>query len=140
MRFPEINRALWRSASRQAHLAATAAIGHRYPVAVIDAPGFVLLALPLAGSLYIMTGLARRLATAGLRWSTGHPARPTLLALAACPAPRASAASGRCTASSAAGSRLPDGGRRRLRRGGWRDGYLGWARLPPSNRMTSAFM
>src|SRR5450631_2361056 len=110
MRFPEINRALWRSASRQAHLAATAAIGHRYPVAVIDAPGFVLLALPLAGALYIMTGLARRLATAGLRWSTGHPGRRTLLALAACPAPWASAASGRCKASSA-GWKPPPGRR-----------------------------
>jgi hypothetical protein len=79
MLFPEINRALWRPASRQAHLAATAAIGHRYPVAVIDAHGFVLLALSPAGSLYIMTGLARRLTTTGPRWSTGHPARRTLL-------------------------------------------------------------
>ena len=81
LRFPEINRALWRSASRQAHLAAAAAISHRYPVAVVDALGFALLALSLAGSLYIVTGLARRLTTAGLRWSAGHPARRTLLAL-----------------------------------------------------------
>ena len=86
LRFPAINRALWRSASWQAHLMATALTGHRYAMATIDAIGAALLILPLAGSLYIVTGLARRLATVGLRWSAGRPARrvPAAVAGLAC--------------------------------------------------------
>jgi hypothetical protein len=38
--------------------------------------------LSLAGSLYIIIGLARRLAITGLRWSAGHPARRLLAATA----------------------------------------------------------
>jgi hypothetical protein len=34
------------------------------------------------GSLYIVTGLARRLTAAGLRWSAGRPARRLLAAAA----------------------------------------------------------
>ena len=41
-----------------------------------------MLALSLAGSLYVVIGLARRLATLGLRWSAGGPARRLLVALA----------------------------------------------------------
>jgi putative peptide zinc metalloprotease protein len=77
---PEINRALWRSGSRQAHLLSTAFADHRYAMVAVDAIGFVLLALPLAGSLYITIGLTRRVATAGLRWSAGRPARRLLVA------------------------------------------------------------
>jgi putative peptide zinc metalloprotease protein len=80
LHLPGINRALWRAGSRQAHLMATAAIGHRYATAAIDAVGFALLALSFAGSLYIAIGLARRAATAGLRWSGGHRGRRLLLA------------------------------------------------------------
>ena len=83
LHFPTINRALWRSAAWQAHLMATALTAHRYPMATIDAIGTTLLILPLAGSLYIMTGLARRATTTGLRWSAGHPARRVLAAAAA---------------------------------------------------------
>jgi hypothetical protein len=36
--------------------------------------------LSLAGSLYIMVGLARRLAVTGLRWSAGRPGRRLLAA------------------------------------------------------------
>ena len=61
---------------------ATAITGHRYAMAAADAIGAALLILPLAGSLYIVTGLARRAATAGLRWSAGHPARRLLAAAA----------------------------------------------------------
>ena len=82
LHLPGINRALWRAASRQAHLASTAAAGHDYAMAAVDAIGVALLALSLAGSLYIVIGLARRLATAGLRWSAGQPARRLLAALA----------------------------------------------------------
>ena len=35
--FPEIGRALWRSASQQAHLTAAAAGGHRYAMAALGA-------------------------------------------------------------------------------------------------------
>jgi putative peptide zinc metalloprotease protein len=82
LHLPGINRALWRSASRQAHLASIAAAGHDFAMAAVDAIGAVLLALSLAGSLYIVIGLARRLTTAGLRWSAGHPTRRLLAALA----------------------------------------------------------
>jgi hypothetical protein len=47
-------------------------------VAAVDAIGVALLALALAGSPYIVTGLARRDAAAGVRWSAGHRARRLL--------------------------------------------------------------
>ena len=61
---------------------AAALTGHRYAMATVDAIGAALLILPLAGSLSIVAGLARRATTAGLRWSTGHPARRILAAVA----------------------------------------------------------
>ncbi len=82
LHLPGINRALWRSGSRQAQLLSAAIGGHQYAMAAVDAAGFALLALSFAGSAYIMTGLARRLAATGLRWSAGHPARRLLLAVA----------------------------------------------------------
>ena len=59
-----------------------AAAGHHYAMAAVDAIGAALVILSLAGSLYIVTGLARRLAAAGLRWSAGRPARRLLAAAA----------------------------------------------------------
>ncbi|MGP7999163.1 MAG: hypothetical protein ACLPKI_17875 [Streptosporangiaceae bacterium] len=82
LHLPEVNRALWRAARRQAHLLATALAAHSYPTAVLDVLGIALLALSLAGTLYIVTGLARRLAIAGLRWSAGQPGRRILAAVA----------------------------------------------------------
>ena len=82
LHLPQINRALWQSGSRQAHLLATALDGHRYPMAAIDVLGIALIALSLAGSLYILTGLARRAVITGLRWSAGRPARGVLAAVA----------------------------------------------------------
>jgi putative peptide zinc metalloprotease protein len=79
---PQVNRALWRSASLQAQLMSAAVAGHRYAVATVDAVGVTLVTLSLAGSLYIATGLARRAVTVGRRWSAGRPAR-RLLASAA---------------------------------------------------------
>jgi putative peptide zinc metalloprotease protein len=79
---PQVNRALWRSASLQAQLMTAAAAGHRYAVAAVDAVGVALVALSLAGSFYLVTGLARRLATAGLRWSAGRLGRRLLAAAA----------------------------------------------------------
>lgn len=66
----------------QAHLASAAVAHHGYAMATVYAIGIVLLALSLAGSLYIVIGLARRLTAMGLRWSAGRPARRLLVALA----------------------------------------------------------
>jgi putative peptide zinc metalloprotease protein len=82
LHLPEVNRAFWRSVSMQAHLMATAAIRHDYPMAAVDAIGAVLIAFSLAGTLYIATGLARRAVTLGLRWSAGRPARRLVAAVA----------------------------------------------------------
>ena len=61
----------------------TAAIGgHRYATAAVDAVGAALVALSFAGSLYLLTGLARRLIAVGLRWPAGRPARRLLAAAA----------------------------------------------------------
>jgi putative peptide zinc metalloprotease protein len=80
---PQINRALWRATSLQAHLMATAVTAGHYAVAAVDAIGVALSALPIAGSLYVVTGLARRAATMGLRWSAGRPIRRLLVTAAA---------------------------------------------------------
>jgi putative peptide zinc metalloprotease protein len=82
LHLPAVNRALWRSVSLQAHLMTAAAGGHRYAQAAVDAVGATLILLSLAGSAYLVTGLVRRLATAGLRWSAGRPARRLLAAAA----------------------------------------------------------
>ncbi len=79
---PQINRALWRSGGQQAHLMSTAVGDHRYAMAAVAVIGVALLALSLAGSLYIFIGLVRRLATVGLRWSAGRPARRLMVAVA----------------------------------------------------------
>ena len=75
---PAVNRALWNSASLQAHLMTAAVHGHRYAMAAVDAIGIALVTLSLAGSLYVVTGLARRLTVLGRRWSAGRPARRLL--------------------------------------------------------------
>ena len=78
LHLPAVDRALWRSASLQAHLMTAAVHGHRYAMAAVDAIGIALVTLSLAGSLYIVTGLARRLTALGRRWSAGRPARRLL--------------------------------------------------------------
>ena len=83
LHLPAVDRALWRSASMQAHLMTAAAAGHRYAVAVVDAIDIALVTLSLAGSLYIVAGLARRLTVLGRRWSAGRPARRLLAGAAA---------------------------------------------------------
>ncbi len=79
---PAADRALWRLASLQAHLMTAAAAGHGYAMAAVDAIDIALVALPLAGSPYVVTGLARRLTALGRRWSAGRPARRLLAAAA----------------------------------------------------------
>jgi putative peptide zinc metalloprotease protein len=92
LRLPAINRALWRSGTRQAHLMSGAAAGHHYAMAAVDALGVALLALSLLGSLYIVIGLARRLGILGLRWSAGRAGRRLLVAAAGLACPTALAA------------------------------------------------
>jgi hypothetical protein len=82
LHLPQINRALWRSACTQVHLAATAGAGQHYATAAVDMIGAALVALSLAGSLYIAAGLARRVVTAGLGWS-GDRLRRRVIAIAA---------------------------------------------------------
>ena len=89
LHLPEINRALWQSASHAARLAGGAFTAHRYAAAVADAIGMGLALLSIAGSLYIAVGLVRRAVALGRRWSAGRPRRRVLafLAAAACVVP-----------------------------------------------------
>ncbi len=89
LHLPEINRALWQSASHAAHLAVGAFVGHRYAAATADSLGVALALMSVAGSLYVVTGMARRAVATGLRWSAGRPRRRFLavLAGAACAIP-----------------------------------------------------
>jgi putative peptide zinc metalloprotease protein len=72
---PQVNRTLWWSCALQARLASAAIAGHHYSVAGIDALGVGLLGLSMAGLLYVVVGLARRLAALGVRWSAGRASR-----------------------------------------------------------------
>jgi putative peptide zinc metalloprotease protein len=76
---PRINRALWLSARRQAELLPAAATAHRYASVLVGSVGIALLTLAIAGSVYLLAGLARRLTAAGLRWSAGRPRRGLLV-------------------------------------------------------------
>jgi len=89
LHLPEVNRALWHSASHAAHLVPAAFVGHRYAQAAADVIGVALALASIVGSLYIAVGLARRAVTTALRWSAGRPQRRVLafLAVAACAVP-----------------------------------------------------
>jgi len=91
LQLPEIDRALWYSASHAAHLMAAEFAAHRYAAGTAAALGLALAALSIAGSLYIAAGLARRAMIASIRWSAGRPARRLLAVIAAiaCAAPLA---------------------------------------------------
>ncbi|MGA9829960.1 MAG: hypothetical protein WBQ71_02470 [Trebonia sp.] len=78
LHLPAVNRALWQSTRVQTHLMSAAVVGHHYAAAIVDAIGVVLVALSFAGSLYILIGLTRRVATLGRRWSAGRPVRTLL--------------------------------------------------------------
>ena len=77
---PVINRALWHSVRQQAHQVAAALGRHDFALAAAGALGVVLVALSIAGSLFITVGLGRRLAAAGLRWSATRPGRRVIVA------------------------------------------------------------
>ena len=80
---PSISRDLWQAASLQGHDAAAAAGAQHYATAALDVVAAALAALTLAGSLYVMTSLARHAAITGLRWSAGRPRRRILAGAAA---------------------------------------------------------
>ena len=75
LHLPQINRALWHSVWQQAQSASTAVTAHHFALGAAAAIGAALVGLSIAGSLYIVVGLARRLAAAGLRWSAGRMGR-----------------------------------------------------------------
>jgi putative peptide zinc metalloprotease protein len=89
LHLPEINRALWQSASHAARLAGGALAGRRYAAAAADGIGVALALLSIAGSLYVLAGLVRRAVVFGLRWSAGRPRRRliALLVAVACAVP-----------------------------------------------------
>ncbi len=68
LRLPQINRALFRAASEQAHLATAALAAHRYAAAAVSSAGVTLAALSVAGSVYIVSGMARRAAALAVVW------------------------------------------------------------------------
>jgi len=80
---PDINRALWHSASHQARLTAAAFRAGDYAAAAVGAIAAALAALSVAASLYIVVLLAQRAFAVGLRWSRGRPGRRALAMLAA---------------------------------------------------------
>ena len=89
LHLPEINRALWQSATHAAYLTAGALTGHKYAAATADSVGVALALMSIAGSLYVTVGLVRRATAVGLRWSDGRPGRRFLAVLvaAACAIP-----------------------------------------------------
>jgi putative peptide zinc metalloprotease protein len=86
---PEINRALWHSASHAGYLTGAAVGRHQYATAAVDAIGAALALMSIAGSLYVAVGLVRRSVALGRRWSAGQPRRRllALLVAAACVVP-----------------------------------------------------
>jgi putative peptide zinc metalloprotease protein len=82
LHLPEVNRALWQSASHAAQLAGGAIAAHRYAEATADALGVGLALVSIAGSLYVTVGLVRRAVAVGHRWSVGRPRRRLLALLA----------------------------------------------------------
>ena len=80
---PQVNRALWHSASHAARLGGGALAGHRYAAATADGLGLALALLSIAGMLYVVWGLVRRAFAFGRRWSAGRPRRRLLALLAA---------------------------------------------------------
>jgi putative peptide zinc metalloprotease protein len=82
LHLPEIDRALWQSASHAAHLARGAIGDGQYAAAAADALGVGLVLMSIAGSLYVMAGLVRRAVAFGRRWSAGRPRRGLLALLA----------------------------------------------------------
>ena len=83
LHLPATDRALWHATAAQAHAAATAATSGRYAAAATAAISVTLAAITGAGTLYLITAVARRAVTATPRWTAGHPARALLATLTA---------------------------------------------------------
>jgi putative peptide zinc metalloprotease protein len=82
LHLPEIDRALWQSCALQAHLMSVSVVAHHYVMVGIDALDIGLLALSMAGGLYLVIGLAKRLVMLGIRWSVGRASRGLVVAMA----------------------------------------------------------
>ena len=83
LHLPEVNRALWRSVSLQAHLMATAAAGHDYAMAAVDAIGAALVSLlTRRHAVHRDRPREARWSRAARRWSAGRPARRLVAAAA----------------------------------------------------------
>ena len=83
LRLPAIDRALWHATATQAHATATAITTGRYAAAAVAAISLALAAVTGAGSLYLITALLRRAATATIRTTAARPARGLLAILIA---------------------------------------------------------
>jgi putative peptide zinc metalloprotease protein len=81
LHLPEVNRALWQSATHAARLTGASLGGHRYAEATADALGVGLALVSIAGTLYVTVGLVRRAVGIGNRWSAGRPRRRVLALL-----------------------------------------------------------
>jgi putative peptide zinc metalloprotease protein len=75
LQLPAVDRALWHSVAHAASVTAAEFAAHRYAAGTAAALGLALAALSIAGSLYVLAGLARRVTIASMRWSAGRPAR-----------------------------------------------------------------
>ena len=83
LQLPQINRTLWRSCALHAHLTSAAVASRHYALAGVNALDVALLALSMAGTLYLVSALARRIVAAGLHWSAGRTSRRLIVAVAA---------------------------------------------------------
>jgi putative peptide zinc metalloprotease protein len=83
LRLPAIDRALWHATATQARAMTAAAAGGHYAAAAVAAISLALAAVTGAGSLYLLTALLRRAATATIRTTATRPARGLLAILAA---------------------------------------------------------
>jgi len=83
LRLPAIERALWHATATQARAMTTAVSGGHYAAAAVAAISLALAAVTGAGSLYLLTALLRRAATATIRTTAARPARGLLAILTA---------------------------------------------------------
>jgi putative peptide zinc metalloprotease protein len=83
LHLPAIDRALWHATVAQARAMTAAAGGGHYAAAAVAAISLVLATVTGAGSLYLLTAVIRRAATAAIRTTATRPARGLLAILTA---------------------------------------------------------
>jgi putative peptide zinc metalloprotease protein len=80
---PAFNRSLWLSMSNAGHLTARDIAGHQYAAAALAAIGAAMTAVSIAGSVYIVIRLTRRVAGMIKRRTAGAPGRRLIVVAAA---------------------------------------------------------